>query len=653
MRHLKPRVDAEGVKLQGSAYQFGNFTLDSGRFELLREGRSLRLERKPMELLILLAESGGRLVSRAEIAERLWKSEVFVDTEHGINTAIRKIRTVLADEPDEPKFIQTVTGMGYRFIAEVQVVGSHAEAVVATEELPRPREAPGQAVESSVANPTRSAEPVPVRSRRKFIWIGAGAILLMAATLTVTVGPHPLAARLLYRDTGAPINSLAVIPLENLSGDANQEYFADGMTDELITMLAKDSTLRVTSRTSVMQYKGAHRPLPEIARALNVDAILEGSVSKSGNQVHMNLQLIRGETDSHVWADSFDRDNNDVSTLPDAAARAIAKRLGRVEASAAPARTINPEAHDDYLRGQYDWTVAQNKEAGEYFQKAVRIQPDYAEGWAGVSEYLDLEALNGTMKPLEVLPEALSAARRAVSLDDTLPLAHNSLAAGVLFLNWDTKTALQELDRAIQLDPQNSQSLHLKAKILCALGRYDEANDVQAMSTAANAFAHPGARAEIFACTRRFDDAIREGQLRLRDMPTSADILEMLAISYHCTGHEKEAVDYLARQYAAEGKATIAETIRRAYATGGYRAVVRAELADAEHNARASGVSPVALARLQAMLGEREAAIKLLIQAADEHAPYLVFRVNDPAFDSLHSDPRFQAISKETGLPME
>ncbi len=252
--------------MAGAIYQFGEFQLDCGRFELLRNGRSLRVERKPMELLILLASREGQLVARSEIAHHLWSSEVFVDTEHGINTAIRKLRHLLRDDPENPTFIQTVTGMGYRFIAPtVSIEGAATDTHAAT------------AVESAALDPSPEPEAatgppreLPKKPLAVQIAVVARFVALTVLFIVMGIGPRKVAG-LLHRDPNPPITSLAVIPLDNLSGDPNQEYFADGMTDELITMLAKDSNLRITSRTSVMQYKGAHKPLGEIARSLNVD----------------------------------------------------------------------------------------------------------------------------------------------------------------------------------------------------------------------------------------------------------------------------------------------------------------------------------------------------------------------------------------------
>jgi tetratricopeptide (TPR) repeat protein len=248
-----------------------------------------------------------------------------------------------------------------------------------------------------------------------------------------------------------------------------------------------------------MQFKDAHRSLPEIARALNVDAILEGSISRSSNQVHMTLQLVRSDTDSHLWAESYDRDTNDVAALPDDAARAIAARLSSGTPPHANARYINPEAHDAYLRGHYSWVVGRNEDAGRYYQQAVDIQPDYALGWTGLADYYAMGVIDGVLDPLQALPQAEAAARKAVELDDSLPRAHATFGGMIFFNHGDGVQALKELTRATELDPHDAEGFHLHARVLCALGRYDEAIAVQKQSTAINPFEHPGAMAEICA----------------------------------------------------------------------------------------------------------------------------------------------------------
>ena len=641
---LLPRCGGETVSFV--VYQFGDFSLDCGKFELCRKGRRLKLERKPLELLVLLVAKHGQVVTRDEIARCLWEREVFVDVEHGINTAIRKIRQVLGDSSDLPRFVQTISGSGYRFIALVTAVEP---------EVTEPIQPSGDPVDLPPAPPEIFATPVITSAAKPHyrLWVvtALGVCVLVAISI-LTLGPHPLAARFLDRDTHAAITSLAVLPLNNLSGDPNEEYFADGMTDELTTMLAKDSTLRIVSRTSAMQFKDARRSLPEIARALNVDAILEGSISRSSHQVHMTLQLIRGATDSHLWAESYDRDANDVAVLPDTAARAIAARLNSGTPPHANARYIKPEAHDAYLRGGYAWIVGRNEDAGRYYQRAVDIQPDYALGWTGLADFYAMGALSGQVDPLQALPQAEAAARKAIELDDNLPRAHATLG-GMIFLNrGDDAQALKELTRATELNSQDAEDYHLRAKVLCALGRYDEAIAVQKQSTAINPFEHPGAMAEIYLCTRQFDAAISDGEMRLKDFPGAPDILGQLAEGYHWKGMDKEAVEMLARHISARGDLPLSAAVRRAFETGGYAAVVRCQLAAVDKRARTARVSTFQLADLHGRLSEHDETLALFEQGVKERDPLLLLLAqSDPAFDFLHADPRYRSLIQKMGLP--
>jgi TolB-like protein/DNA-binding winged helix-turn-helix (wHTH) protein/Tfp pilus assembly protein PilF len=627
-------------------YQFGDFSLHCGKFELCRKGRRLKLERKPLELLVLLVTKHGQVVNRDEIARCLWEREVFVDIEHGINTAIRKIRRVLGDSSDLPRFVQTISGSGYRFIALVTAVEP---------EVAEPTEPSGDPVDLPPDPPEISAThviPAATKPHHR-LWVVTALCVSVLVTISIlTLGPHPLAARFLDRDTHAAIASLAVLPLNNLSGDPNEEYFADGMTDELTTMLAKDSTLRIVSRTSAQQFKDAHRSLPEIARALKVDAILEGSISRSSNRVHMTLQLIRGDTDGHLWAESYDRDTNDVAVLPDNAARAIAARLNSATPPHANARYIKPEAHDAYLRGHYSWVVGRNEDARRYYQRAVDIQPDYALGWTGLADYYAMGALSGKEDPLQALTQAEAAASKAVELDDSLPRAHATLGGMIFFNRGDGVQALKELTRATELDSQDGEDYHLRAKVLCALGRYDEAIAVQKQSTAINPFEHPGAMAEIYLCTRQFDAAISDGEMRLKDFPAAADILEQLADGYHWKGMDKEAVEMLARHISARGDLSLSAAVRRAFETGGYAAVVRCQLAAVQKRARTARVSTFQLADLHGRLREHDETLALFEQGVNERDPLLLLLAqSDPAFDFLHADPRYRSLIQKLGLP--
>jgi TolB-like protein/DNA-binding winged helix-turn-helix (wHTH) protein len=621
-------------------FEFGDFRLDSSRFELLREGRSLKLERKPMELLILLASSNGRLFTRAEIAEKLWSSEVFVDTEHGINTAIRKIRQVLRDDSEEPRFIQTVMGKGYRFIAPVTIIDASPNA-----------DSPAVPTETA-ASESIPAVPAPrsPRSHAK-LWLAVAALILLAATLALTLGPHPLAARLRHPNPAPPITSLAVLPLDNLSGDPSQEYFADGMTDEFITMLAKDSTLRITSRTSVMQYKGAHRPLPEIARALNVDGILEGSISRTPDKVHLTLQLIRADTDTHLWAESYDRDAGDVVSLPQEAALTIAKRLNSAATPTAAPRYVNPEAHDAYLHGHYLWYADQNEKSFEYFKKATELQPDYAPGWAGLSEYYGAGMVDGLLDPATSRTPEEGAAIKAVQLDDSLPEAHLALCAAYLVVHWDWTRSDPECQRAIQLDPEFAEAHHFRAKIFAALNRHPEAIEEQKKAAEIDPFGRPWALAYSYQLARQYDAALTEAHQRLETARNDRGLHWILYETYRCKGMGKEATEELEKMQSLDGDATSVAGIKQAYRQGGYKAVVHWQLISYEKWSKSHYVSPIELALLHAELGDRERTIALLEAGYKEHSPYMLWIQCDPAYDFLHADPRYRFLIQRIGLP--
>ena len=655
--------------LPGSVVQIGEFVLDCGRFELRRNGNALRVERKPMELLILLASREGRLVTRSEIAERLWSRDVFVDTEHGINTAIRKLRHCLRDDPEHPQYIQTVQGKGYRLVAPIiplpkQSGSDPAKAPAAPE--PVPATAP-----SLATNGDRSAaektQPVPRRGARA-VWLGVLLVLLVGAGLY-------FGARLLIREhEGAAVNirSLAVLPLDNLSGDPSQEYFADGMTDELTTMLARDSNLRIVSRTSVMQYKKARRPLREIARALGADGIVEGSVARSGGRVHMNLQLIHAAADAHLWADSYDRDADDLA-LPDEAAQAIAKRLHSSASVTVPVRYVNPAAHDAYLQGKYLWFSDGMGDSGKYFQKAIEIQPDYAMGWAWLSMYYGGATVAGLLDPRIGMDPMERSASKAMQLDPNLAESHQAMAAALAFHRWEFAAADQEILRAIRLDPHNAELYHLRSKILIILNRSPEAIDSEKKGMEINPFEKPWELMYSYLSARRYDDAIQEGELRLKDFPTNPTLLSLITDGYRCRNIYQGAgtatrtdtsdiatfsfacgglsIGFASRLDEPAGDPQSAAALRRAYELGGIHGTVRWQLARRETRSKSGYVSPVELASYHALLGEREPTLALLNAGFNQHSPDILYIQSEPAYDFLHADPRYRALVHKIGLP--
>jgi TolB-like protein/DNA-binding winged helix-turn-helix (wHTH) protein len=600
-----------------------------------------------MELLILLASREGQLVTRSQIADRLWASEVFVDTEHGINTAIRKLRYLLRDDPDNPQFIQTVIGMGYRFIAPITTVQKPSSDAV------QPAAAsvgPVQTKEAISAEALTGPATRPTPNPRYPAWVGLTALAALLVTIPiVTLGAHPLGERLLHRNPQTVISSLAVLPLDNLSGDSSQDYFADGMTDELITMLAKDSSLRIVSRTSVMQYRGARRPLPEIARALHADAILEGSVSRSAGQVHMTLQLIRADTDSHLWADSYERDANDAA-LPDEAAKAIANQLHRAVQAVKANRYVNPAAHDAYLHGNYLWFGDHMEQSGAWFRKAIDLQPDYALAWAGLSAYYGEGIAADVLDPrTSIVPEE-QAAERALELDPNLPQAHQVMGAMFLIDRWDWADADREILRAISLDPQNGELYYLRGCLLQAVNRNAEAIELEKKAMEIDPFSRPYALASLYEGARQFEAALKEIRLRLEANPNNLILLGLEMDTLRRMGNYKEAVDVWARWHILRGDPHSAVNLRRAWDRGGARGFVRWQLGRRLLQSKSGYVSPVELASYYAQLGDKERTLALLEEGYQQHAIDTLWIQGDPAYEFLHSDRRFRSIVQRTGV---
>jgi TolB-like protein/DNA-binding winged helix-turn-helix (wHTH) protein len=434
-------------------YRFAEFQLDCAGFELRRQGRAqkserISLERIPMELLILLLERQGSVVTRQEIVDRLWGKDVFVDTEHGINTAIRKVRQALKDDPDSPRFVHTVSGKGYRFVAETNGQSAQQPESPLPESGQPPPAVALSAVEASAPAevPRRRPTARPAAQRK---WTEFAAIIVVVCIAVAAFLIYSLRNRIFPSSHASQIHSIAVLPLANLSGDPSQDYFADGMSDELITALAKNRNLRVVSRTSAMHYKGVQRPVGEIARELGVDGILEGSVERSASRVHMTVQLIHAPSDSHVWAESYDRDLNQAYSLPEELSRTVAKEVKAATSTAPPQRYVNPEAHDAYLKGLEFWFGNNNRGGLEYFERAIQLQPDYAAAWSGLSDTYAVLSVSGDAPASEVRTKWESAARKALELDDSLPQAHNTMAGWYLFYVWDWQRAEAESIRSL------------------------------------------------------------------------------------------------------------------------------------------------------------------------------------------------------------
>jgi TolB-like protein/DNA-binding winged helix-turn-helix (wHTH) protein/Tfp pilus assembly protein PilF len=637
--------------------KFEEFELDCARYELRHKGHALKLEKIPMELLMLLAAAEGRLVSREEIEERLWGGGVFVDTEHGINTAIRKIRQVFDDDPEHPRFVQTVQRKGYRFIADVtkiQEVPSQNNGAAKGEDSIASRASEQSRVSPSEhGTPEAEDETVPVRTTsRRLVWIGIAAAILLSWPVYKFVRPR------IERQgpQAVAIRSLAVLPLENISGNASEEYFADGMTDELITMLAKYRSLRVISRTSVMQYKKVHRPLPEIARELGVDGIVEGSVVRSNDRVRVTAQLVYALTDTHLWAESYDRDLGDTLALQQELARSIAERvkLASSPPEASPSSVLHPvntAAHDAYLRGRFYWFSGGYEKSRGFFQEAIQLDPVYAAAYSGLADSYTAAAVSGEISSVETMPRAETATRKALELDDLLPEAHNSLAAVKLFYRWDWEGAEKESVRAIELNPSFAEAHHLHAYVLETNNHTEEALKEDKLAVELDPFPRLWAYGYALIRARRFDEALKEFGQRSDARPDSGQMHVFLSNTYSYKGDYARAMDELRKALVIGGEESTARAVDEAYRKGGFRAVNLEFLMRLKRQATKEYVSPLRMAEVALGAGHREEAIQYLEQAFHQRDPQLVHMQHNPRLDSLHSDPRYWAIVKKMGMP--
>jgi TolB-like protein/DNA-binding winged helix-turn-helix (wHTH) protein len=626
--------------------RFGPYEVEARSGELRKSGTRIQLGEQPFRILILLIEHPGELVTREELRGQLWSNDTFVDFDHSLNSAVQRLRDVLSDTAHNAKWIETVPRRGYRFVGNVQWTGSQPTPKTYVAEASKDPDTDERTVtDSSPDSPDLSLRGQAARHLNwRFIFAFLIALLAAGAVAKVFFGER-------VNKSGIVIRSLAVLPLQNVSGDSSQEYLADGMTDELITALAKNRSLRIVSRTSAMQYKGARRPIGEIARELGVDGILEGSVTRSGNRVHLTVQLIYAPTDTHLWAESYDRDLGGAFALPAELSETVAKEVKVAVSPRGPRRYINPEAHDAYLRGRYFWFNNNDEPSLGYFQKAIQLQPDYAAAWSGLADYYGLHAVAGAAPPQELSRRWEADARKALELDDSLAEAHNSMAAWYFFSAWDWKRAEEESVRSIALNPNYAESYHVYCYILTVTNRPAEAIKIQKLGMEVDPFARAWALGLAYYHLRQFDAAINELRVREKADPTDVTTHAILSEAYRFSGLEKDAAQELEQVYRVQGDKESVAAIRQAFEKGGYKSVAEWQLRHQQARARHGYSSPFWMALETARAQHREETLRLLEDAYREHSPRLVFLQNEPAFDFLHSDQRYRAIMKDMGLP--
>ena len=649
---------------QRSRARFGPFEADLTSHELRHNSSKIKLQEMPFQFLAILLERPGELVTREEFRRRLWLSDTFVDFEHSINTAVKKLREALDDDPDQPRYIETLPKLGYRFIAPLRQ--TRIEPAGAAPLVPNH-------IEVSPAVPRR-------RTRLRWYVVVAGVIVLVGALL-VGLNVGDLRDRLwmlVSPRAGLPlqIEALAVLPLENLSHDPNQEYFADGLTDALITDLGKVSGLRVISRTSVMSYKKTNKPLPQIARELGVGAVVEGTVLLSGNRVRVTVQLVRAVPEEHLWAERYERDVGEVIQLEKRLALAIAHEVtGHLttaeETALTSERTTSPKAYDAYLRGRYLWNDRTSKAAsgaGAFFEQALREDPNFAVAYSGLADYYTV-----SWGPWVNVPLGESYARKAVALGPDLAETHASLGIATQY-QCNFAEAGKELRRAVELNPNYAMAHHWYAIHLRGMGRLKEALAENDRALRLDPFSLPinFYRTAILTDMREYDQAIEQAEFTSALAPPSFNgVHGLLARIYWLQDRIIEAI--AEEKKNAELSANPApllsdlDRVGRIYERSGSLAarskVAQMKEQECGHPANGHGPPPEScepgiVANWYGLVGERDKALFWLnryFAVSPQPIDWQCWLPNSletaPEFDFLRSDPRFRDLVHRMGLP--
>jgi pentatricopeptide repeat protein len=631
---------------------FDEFEVDLRSGELWERGSRLRLQDQPFQVLRVLLERRGEIVTRDELKQTLWLADTFVDFDDGLNTAVRKIRDVLGDSAEKPRYIETIPRRGYRFMGCL----SDLRSAVLSSPAEESNDSPVQEFSRSAPSaPVVLPAPARLLSIRWRVLLTAAAALALFSTALV-----------LYRGSTAKrtsqprIKSLAVLPLKNLSADPTQEYLADGMTEALIGRLAGIHDLRVISRTSVMQYKDTKEGLPEIAKTLGVDAIVEGSVIRDGNRIRVHAQLIRAATDEHFWSEAYDRELRDVLTLQSDVAQSIAQKVevtitGEERARLTAARPVSPEVYENYLKGRsiLDKSYSRSglEESIGYFEEATKRDATFAPAYVGLANAYDrLGTIFIGTPPSEVRPKVVNAARKALELDPGLAEAH-VLLAGVYQEEWRWSDAEAEYKRALDLKPNDAAAHVGFAHWLLCQGRTQEALTWTARGRELDPLEVSGTSVgETLFFARRYDEAIHELRSVLAVQGDSASALWYLGFSLIANGQPHDAIPVLEKAASITNRSPgVIGVLIRAYAHAGRRKDALRLLDELKQRGQKGYVPAGAFVNAYLGLEDREQAFAWLEHAYQEQSNILQFLKVHPFFDPVRDDPRFNDLLHRVG----
>jgi TolB-like protein/Tfp pilus assembly protein PilF len=579
--------------------RFDIFELDTRTGELRKGGVKLRLQGQPLQVLAALLKRAGHLVTREELRMQIWPADTFVDFDHSLHNAVARVRDVLGDSADTPRYIETLPRRGYRFIAQVEEISS--------EEL----------------------------------------------------APRTYAASSKHSSRG--VQAIAVLPLEDLSGDGH-DYFADSMTEALITSLAAIKALRVISRTSAMQYKGARKSLPQIARELNVDVAIEGSVLRSGERVRIAVQLIQASTDQHLWAESYERDFRDILSLQSDIARQVANQVRIIltpeeEARLGHARKVNPEAHEWYLKARYCWnkrTEESVKKALSYFHRAIDSDPSYAQAYSGLADSYNILGYYNTLPATEAFPKGKAAAVKALELDNSLAEPHAALGVVKRDFEWDWSGAEEAFQRALEFNPGYVEAIHWRATLFSMLGRHEDAlrEKTKALAMDPLSVVVRTDLGRMFYFSRDYERALEHYRAALDMDPNFVTAHLWLAHVYEQRGLFEKAIPALEIGARLSSDSTFAlSKLAHAYAIAGKHDQARSVLAKLQAVAAEKYVSPYDIAMVHVGLREKDEAFTWLQKAFEHRSLWLGYLNVEPQLDPLRSDQRFPHLIRSVGLP--
>jgi TolB-like protein/Tfp pilus assembly protein PilF len=573
-----------GVQSGRATFRFGVFEADFRAGELRKRGVKIKLQEQPLQILQMLLQQPGEVVTRNELQKKIWPTDTFVDFEQGLYNAVKRLRDALKDSADKPRFIETLSRRGYRFIGTVET------------------------------------------SVRK-------------------------------------IESLAVLPLDNLSRNPEQEYFAEGLTEALINTLAKIGELRVASRTSAMQYKGVRKPLPEIAKELGVDTIVEGTVLRANDRVRITVQLIDAARETHLWAESYEWDMRDVLALQSEMAQAIARQIQikltpQEQAHFADVHPVHPEAYEAYLKGRYHWNRRSGEGLGhavQYFQQAIVKDPTYASAHAGLADCLSILGWWGFVPPDEGCGRAKKLALQVLEMESGLAEAHASLAWAIMLYDYDFVRAEREFERSIELNPRYATAHQWFGISLALMGRHEEAFTelkraihLDPLSIIINA-----TLGMAYWCARRYDQQIEQFEKTLELDPDFALGHAVLGFAYmYKSMHEPAIAEVRKGVQLSQGAPMFLAWLGEAYAAGGYSDDAQKILERLEQISKERYVSSYHMGRICAALGKKDEALRWLETGYRERAAWMVVLKVEPRFDGLRSDPRFQHLLRRMNFPL-